>query len=402
LVVSVAAAALGVVLNTTQDVKADQIVQPPVNKVSTKQTLNKIVPVANTNNNDITDNSLEQADNSDNEDKTVQSSASEMPSVPPKKEIKTVANDITKPWQDSGINLTLKDDGQNGYELEITGGKIVNPQALKNVFSDNDDYKKIHTIKITDPIKITNSAEGLFASLSGLKQIDGLDKIDTFSVTNMQSMFNGCSALTSLDLSNFDTSKQVDMALMFKDCTALNTLKLGSKFIVGDRFIRLPGPTWYKVGNGTLTHPQDTQGRSGTSFNNFNGSTDADTYVRLNLDDEKHTSTRAGNITIQYFDKDGKKIKTETIFGLLGGAITPKPEITDANGIKYHLIKDDSRNSKDVVFTDKEQNDIKFYYDKVSTNSPNTGSNNSNILGGDVTVHYQDEEGHSLAPNEII
>lgn len=228
LVASVAAAALGVVLlNTTKDVKADQVVQPPVNKTSTNQTPNKIVPVANTNNNDITDNSLKQADNSDNEDKTNQPSVSIAPSLPPKKTIKTV-DDLVLPksikWKsaskstgtdgkESDIILTLKsaNDPQNpdACELDISGGTINNPQTLQSVFSTNDDYKKIHTIKITDSIKIIGSAAGLFANLSELKQIDGLDKIDTSSVTDIRRMFADCSALTSLDLSNFDISADV-------------------------------------------------------------------------------------------------------------------------------------------------------------------------------------------------
>jgi surface protein len=37
-------------------------------------------------------------------------------------------------------------------------------------------------------------------------------------------MFNGCSSLTSLDLSNFDTSNVTTMQYMFQDCTSLQTV----------------------------------------------------------------------------------------------------------------------------------------------------------------------------------
>ena len=42
----------------------------------------------------------------------------------------------------------------------------------------------------------------------------------------MGSMFSGCEALTSLDLSNFDTSHVSDMSYMFSGCDALTTLNI--------------------------------------------------------------------------------------------------------------------------------------------------------------------------------
>ena len=57
-----------------------------------------------------------------------------------------------------------------------------------------------------------------------VKDIAGLELLDTSKVTNMRYMFNGCSALTSLDLSGFDTSKVTYMDNMFNGCSALTTL----------------------------------------------------------------------------------------------------------------------------------------------------------------------------------
>ena len=45
-------------------------------------------------------------------------------------------------------------------------------------------------------------------------------------VTNMASMFNGCSSLKSIDLYDIDTSSVEDMNNMFNDCKALETLEL--------------------------------------------------------------------------------------------------------------------------------------------------------------------------------
>lgn len=56
---------------------------------------------------------------------------------------------------------------------------------------------------------------------------------DTSKVTNMSRMFEGCALLGSLDVSNFDTSKVTDMGSMFSNCSALVLLDL-SNFNTGN------------------------------------------------------------------------------------------------------------------------------------------------------------------------
>ena len=55
-----------------------------------------------------------------------------------------------------------------------------------------------------------------------------ISNIDTSNVTDMRSMFNGCSNLTSLDLSNFNTSNVTDMSSMFSKCSNLTYLDLSN------------------------------------------------------------------------------------------------------------------------------------------------------------------------------
>ena len=47
----------------------------------------------------------------------------------------------------------------------------------------------------------------------------------------MDYMFNGCSALTSLDLTNFNTAKVTHMNNMFEGCSALTTIYASNKFV---------------------------------------------------------------------------------------------------------------------------------------------------------------------------
>ena len=42
----------------------------------------------------------------------------------------------------------------------------------------------------------------------------------------MNSMFDNCSALTSLDLSGWNTSNVTDMGYMFRGCSALKTIRM--------------------------------------------------------------------------------------------------------------------------------------------------------------------------------
>lgn len=67
----------------------------------------------------------------------------------------------------------------------------------------------------------------MFDGCSSLTSLD-LSNFNTSAVTYMNSMFEGCTGLTSLDLSNFNTSKVTDMRYMFHGCSSLTTLDLSS------------------------------------------------------------------------------------------------------------------------------------------------------------------------------
>ena len=63
-----------------------------------------------------------------------------------------------------------------------------------------------------------------FEDLKKLVTITGLEYLNTEKVTDMRFMFNNCSKLTSLDVTNFNTAKVTDMSYMFKGCSALTSL----------------------------------------------------------------------------------------------------------------------------------------------------------------------------------
>ena len=65
-----------------------------------------------------------------------------------------------------------------------------------------------------------------FYECKKLKQIEGIEFLNTENVTNMEGMFTNCQALTSLDVTNFNTEKVTTMKNMFADCQALTSLDL--------------------------------------------------------------------------------------------------------------------------------------------------------------------------------
>ncbi len=68
---------------------------------------------------------------------------------------------------------------------------------------------------------------GMFSECTGLTSLD-LSSFNTASATDMGSMFSGCNSLTSLDVSSFNTANVTNMAAMFMNCTGLTTLDLSS------------------------------------------------------------------------------------------------------------------------------------------------------------------------------
>ena len=67
-----------------------------------------------------------------------------------------------------------------------------------------------------------------FRGCRELKEVIGLENLNTAQVIDMNSMFEGCSALTHLDLSSFNTARVRCMYSMFQGCRSLKSLDLSS------------------------------------------------------------------------------------------------------------------------------------------------------------------------------
>ena len=67
-----------------------------------------------------------------------------------------------------------------------------------------------------------------FYDAKKMTSIDGIENLNTSSVTNMSWMFHSCSGLTSLDVSSFDTRHVANMIFMFTGCSSLPNLDVSN------------------------------------------------------------------------------------------------------------------------------------------------------------------------------
>ena len=114
------------------------------------------------------------------------------------------------------------DHSQEGTVFELN---------IENYSPDWDNYNSNIKNVIFDPsftFAKPTSTFGWFSGCSQLMSISGIKYLDTSKVTNMVFMFEGCSSLTSLDLSSFNTSAVTNMGSMFSGCSSLTRLDLSS------------------------------------------------------------------------------------------------------------------------------------------------------------------------------
>ena len=74
----------------------------------------------------------------------------------------------------------------------------------------------------------------MFSQCIKLKEIKGINKLNSNKVRSMKEMFNKCMQLEFLDLSNFHTSNVNDMSYMFNECAELEEINLINKRNTGN------------------------------------------------------------------------------------------------------------------------------------------------------------------------
>ena len=109
------------------------------------------------------------------------------------------------------------------FSLSFTGAY---PTSTRSWFSDMTNLESIYNMSYLNTALVTNMVS-MFDDCSKLTTL-GLSGFRTANVTDMHWMFHGCSGLTSLDLSGFNTANVTDMSDMFEKCSELTSLDLSS------------------------------------------------------------------------------------------------------------------------------------------------------------------------------
>ena len=128
-------------------------------------------------------------------------------------------------YQDGVLTFYYDDrkDFREGTVYELNGG-YVNPgwytdhrtDITKAVFDDSFAGARPTSTFLWFAVNYNET--------SNIKEIEGIQNLNTSNVTKMMSMFAYCSNLTSVDVSNFDTSNVTDMRSMFRCCNSLTSL----------------------------------------------------------------------------------------------------------------------------------------------------------------------------------
>lgn len=134
-------------------------------------------------------------------------------------------------WSSDNTTLTFFYDNQ----IEARGG-----ESIFIITTSNDDERgqkwknqreTVTTVVFDDSFAAYTSLTSTaywFSRFGNLTSIIGLEKLNTANVKYMSHMFEGCSALTSLDVSHFNTANVTNMEYMFSDCSALTSLDVSN------------------------------------------------------------------------------------------------------------------------------------------------------------------------------
>lgn len=308
--------------------------------------------------------------------------------------------------------------------LKVSNFDTSNVTNMDNMFDScialaKLDLSSFNTSKV-------RSMQGMFSSCLALTELD-LRSFNTSNVHAMGRMFNGCKNLTRLNISSFDMSnldgripedgdiidddqdrdtdddhdtdsdEEANLLTegMLRGLPKLRILVLGPKCTLqksdlnedaedayGDEEILAvdPNSKWVNLAGGTLTNAKGNKLWTPTEMMaNYNGSTDADTYIRF------------GVVKAHFQDTKGNKIsEDEDIRGLTGEDYDTvgKKEIP---GYTYKEARGDVTGTYDENLP----KEVTYIYTKKPGNPVVP-------VKSKVIVHYQDENGNQIASDEVL
>ena len=113
------------------------------------------------------------------------------------------------------------------FEASFANARPTNCYAW---FRGFENLKQIEGIENLNTANVTDMSY-MFKNCSNLAKLD-VAHFNTAKVTTMNSMFTRCSNLAELDLTHFNTANVTNMWIMFDGCSALTTIYVSDEFVI--------------------------------------------------------------------------------------------------------------------------------------------------------------------------
>lgn len=118
-------------------------------------------------------------------------------------------------------------DNNNLYELNIGGiGEVYAPINSSKLFTHFSNVKSINFGKYFNTSNTTD-IRAMFQLCSSLASLD-LSNFDTSKITDYYLMFNGARNIKKIDISSFNSSNVTNFRAMFQNCSSLETVNFGN------------------------------------------------------------------------------------------------------------------------------------------------------------------------------
>lgn len=123
------------------------------------------------------------------------------------------------------------------FGVQPEGDIDVNVWKVKDTYTDTPEWSTLYgtliqNVVIDDSVSsghyLPTSTAYWFKGLSALLEIENLKDLNTSSVNDVTSMFEGCSSLSTVDVSHFDVDSVLSFAHLFEGCASLTSLDLST------------------------------------------------------------------------------------------------------------------------------------------------------------------------------
>ena len=283
--------------------------------------------------------------------------------------------------------------------LDLSSFNISKVTDMSCMFADDENLVdlNISSFKTTLPVDLGATFKNC-ASLVELNLENFCIPDTNLGEVELEDTFYGCTSLRKLNIKNIAIADN-EYGNMLAKLPSLNTLVLG-KYTGLSTVFPSGAPAedvgldtegiWLNVGNGTAIRPEGTEqytseqlmaARATIRGSNQRNFTKAETYVRMGLP-----------ITIHHVDESGKQIAEDTIFP--GNFGDPYSIIGDP--VAGYTLKEGQSPVTGIYDNDEnKEREFTFTYIKNPESS-------APIKGEGVLVHYQDEQGRTIAPDEVL